>query len=49
MAQEFSVIGKGTPLLDAFAKVTGQALYTADLSVANLLYGRLLRSPHAHA
>ncbi len=49
MAQELSVIGKATPTLDGSAKVTGRAMYTADISVPNMLYGRILRSPYPHA
>lgn len=35
--------------LDARAKVTGEARYTVDLLREGMLYGALLRSPHAHA
>ncbi len=37
------------PRIDAWAKVTGQALYADDIRWPNLAYGVLLRSPHAHA
>ena len=30
-------------------KVTGRALYGADLAMAGALYGKIVRSPHAHA
>ena len=30
-------------------KVTGRALYGADVRLPNMLYGAVLRSPHAHA
>jgi CO/xanthine dehydrogenase Mo-binding subunit len=30
-------------------KVTGRAMYGADMKMAGMLYGRILRSPHAHA
>ncbi len=46
---EYSVIGKSLPRLDAFEKVTGTAMYTGDVKLPGMLYGRLLRSPHAHA
>lgn len=45
----FSVIGKSLPRTDARAKVTGQAKYAGDFFVADLLVGKILRSPHAHA
>src|SRR6476646_8399651 len=34
---------------DGVDKVTGRALYGADIQIAGLLHGRILRSPHAHA
>lgn len=47
--QEFDVIGQPLPRLDAVPKVTGRALYAADLVLPGMLYGKLLRSPYAHA
>ena len=35
--------------LDGAAKVRGEPVYTADLAHPGMLYGRVLRSPHAHA
>lgn len=46
---DLSVIGKPTPRLDGRAKVTGQARYTSDVRLPGMLYGRVVRSPHAHA
>jgi 4-hydroxybenzoyl-CoA reductase alpha subunit len=43
------VIGKRTPLVDGRKKVTGEALYTDDIHLANMLHCKILRSPHAHA
>ena len=37
------------PLIDGVEKVTGRALYTADLPAAGALVGAILRSPVAHA
>src|ERR1041385_6031281 len=34
---------------DGVPKVTGRALYGADLAMPGMLAGRILRSPHAHA
>src|SRR5262249_33192417 len=46
---KYKVIGT-RPLRHAGVdKVTGRALYGADLQMAGLLPGRILRSPHAHA
>jgi CO/xanthine dehydrogenase Mo-binding subunit len=43
-------VGKSVPRVDAFAKVTGSAVFTDDLQFGpGLLYGRVVRSPHPHA
>ena len=47
--EEYSVIGKPIPRVDARAKVTGEAKYAADIEVADMLWGAIKRSPHAHA
>ncbi|MBI4288454.1 MAG: molybdopterin-dependent oxidoreductase [Chloroflexi bacterium] len=46
---DYSVIGKPVPRVDARVKVTGQAVYAADISLPGQLYGALLRAPYAHA
>jgi CO/xanthine dehydrogenase Mo-binding subunit len=46
---EYSIIGKPTPNVDGPAKVTGEAAYTIDMTLPNMLYGKLLRSPYPHA
>lgn len=43
------MIGKSPARTDATAKVTGRAVYIDDLKVAGMLYGKVLRSKHAHA
>ncbi len=45
----FQVLGRNLPRLDAVAKATGDTEYTVDRSMPGMLYGRILRSPHAHA
>ena len=47
--ESYQVIGKPLPKVDAYAKVTGRALYADDISLPRMVYGRLLRSPHPHA
>lgn len=47
--EEFSVIGKSIPRTDAWDKVIGRAVYTDDMKLPNMLYGKILRSSHAHA
>ncbi|MDO4478032.1 MAG: molybdopterin-dependent oxidoreductase [Lachnospiraceae bacterium] len=49
MEKNYDVIGKSVPRSDAYAKVTGQAKYVADLRVPGLTYGKILHSPVAHA
>lgn len=44
-----SSVGKRIDRVDAVEKVTGQALFGDDLSFPNALYGKVLRSPYAHA
>jgi CO/xanthine dehydrogenase Mo-binding subunit len=45
----FKVIGTRPIRHDGVDKVTGRALYGADIQLAGLLHGRILRSPYAHA
>jgi CO/xanthine dehydrogenase Mo-binding subunit len=47
--REYTIIGKSVPKVDGVAKIQGGARYTNDLKFDGLLYGKLLRSPHAHA
>ena len=45
----YKVIGTRPIRHDGVDKVTGRAMYGADVQLAGLLHGRVLRSPHAHA
>jgi len=45
----YSSIGKNTPRIDAIAKVTGMAQFTADLHFPRELFVRLVRSTQGHA
>jgi len=45
----YKIIGTPRPKIDAYAKVTGRALYADDIVLPRMVYGRLLRSPHPHA
>jgi 4-hydroxybenzoyl-CoA reductase alpha subunit len=47
--QTFNIVGKDVPRNDAEAKARGTALYTDDLKLPGMLFGRILRSPLAHA
>jgi len=46
---EYSFIGKSVPRVDSHSKVTGEALFTADLKLPRMLVGKILRSPYPHA
>ena len=46
---EYNVVGKRHIRPDGVDKVTGRAQYGADIQLAGLLQGKVLRSPHAHA
>jgi 4-hydroxybenzoyl-CoA reductase subunit alpha len=48
-SRPYKYIGAPLPKVDAYAKVTGRALYADDITLPRMLYGRLLRSPHPHA
>src|SRR5438128_9699077 len=49
MATTYKVIGTRPIRHDGVDKGTGRAVYGADVQMAGLLHGRILRSPHAHA
>ena len=45
----YDVVGTRPIRHDGTDKVTGRAQYGADISASGLIYGAILRSPHAHA
>ena len=45
----YKVVGTRPIRHDGADKVTGRAIYGADVRMSGLLYGKVLRSPHAHA
>ena len=45
----YKVIGTRPIRHDGVDKVTGKALYGADIRLPGMLYGKVLRSPHPHA
>jgi xanthine dehydrogenase molybdenum-binding subunit len=47
--EDYAVVGTRPLRHDGADKVTGRALYGADIQMAGLLHGHVLRSPHAHA
>jgi xanthine dehydrogenase molybdenum-binding subunit len=42
-------VGHASPRIDARQRVTGAATYTGDIRLPEMLYARVLRSPHPHA
>ncbi|HEY8773383.1 MAG TPA: molybdopterin cofactor-binding domain-containing protein [Gaiellaceae bacterium] len=46
---EVGRVGESVPRADGAPKTTGQFAYASDLWAAGMLWGRTLRSPHAHA
>ena len=46
---DFNIIGKSVPYIDAKEKITGKAIYAADFRFPNMLQGKILRSPYPSA
>ncbi|HEV8341025.1 MAG TPA: xanthine dehydrogenase family protein molybdopterin-binding subunit [Candidatus Binatia bacterium] len=49
MAKAESVIGARVARVEGVEKVSGSALYAADVRLPGALWGKILRSPYAHA
>lgn len=45
----YHYVGKSIPRIESVAKVTGEAKFSGDLEFPGMLYGKVLRSPLAHA
>ncbi|MFK7913258.1 MAG: xanthine dehydrogenase family protein molybdopterin-binding subunit [Pseudomonadales bacterium] len=48
-AQDLKYVGTSPIRPDGVDKVTGRALYGADQNLPNMIHGKVLRSPYAHA
>ena len=48
-SQAYNVVGRPETRLDGADKVTGKAVYTVDVELPGMAYGKILRSPYAHA
>ena len=48
-SREYKVVGTRPIRHDGIDKVTGAAKYGADIQLAGMLHGKVLRSPYAHA
>lgn len=44
-----TLVGRSVPRIDALGKVTGSAEFGSDIYIKHQLYGKILRSPYAHA
>ena len=49
MASDYRFIGKPIPRKDAKDIVTGSGRFLNDIKLPDMLYGKVLRSPHPHA
>lgn len=49
VSTELSIVGKAERKVDAVKLVTGKPAYVDDIELRDMLHGRLLTSPHAHA
>ena len=47
--EDFKIIGEAVTRDEGGAKVSGRTLYTADVHLPGLLWGKILRSPYPHA
>ncbi|MEW5922258.1 MAG: xanthine dehydrogenase family protein molybdopterin-binding subunit [Bacillota bacterium] len=48
-SRNFSQVGRSVPRIDGPAKVKGEAIYTDDMVLPRMAYGKIKRSPYAHA
>ena len=46
---EQRIAGRRLPRLDGIGKVTGKHIYAADFALPGMLFGKVFRSPVAHA
>ncbi|MFQ6029700.1 MAG: xanthine dehydrogenase family protein molybdopterin-binding subunit, partial [Dehalococcoidia bacterium] len=49
MVTTYSVVGQPIPRGEGPDKVSGKSVYTADIALPGLLWGKVLRSPYPHA
>ena len=47
--RNYKYVGQRPLRPDGIEKVTGKALYGADINLPETIHGKILRSPHAHA
>ncbi|HXV78636.1 MAG TPA: hypothetical protein VEG60_02045, partial [Candidatus Binatia bacterium] len=49
MSENFSTVGQSAPPIYGIEKATGVLRFAADINLPNMLWMKILRSPHAHA
>ncbi|MFZ5646418.1 MAG: xanthine dehydrogenase family protein molybdopterin-binding subunit [Bacillota bacterium] len=49
MNKNFTQVGRSVPRKEAPLKVKGEAIYTGDMVLPRMAYGKIKRSPYAHA
>ena len=49
MSAEFLTVGQSVPPIYGIEKATGALRFPADINLPNMLWMKILRSPHAHA
>ena len=47
--KETAIVGKPLPRVDGYERVSGAAVYPSDTTLPDMIYGAILRCPHAHA
>ncbi|MDD5564344.1 MAG: hypothetical protein PHQ91_11575, partial [Thermoanaerobaculaceae bacterium] len=47
--RETRVVGKPVARIDGYERLSGAAVYPSDVVLPEMLYGAILRCPHAHA
>jgi CO/xanthine dehydrogenase Mo-binding subunit len=47
--EETTVVGTARPRIDAYDRLSGAAVYPSDVVLPDMLFGAILRCPHAHA
>jgi CO/xanthine dehydrogenase Mo-binding subunit len=47
--KQTEIIGKSSPRVDAYERISGSAVYPSDIKMPNMLYGAILRCPHPSA
>ena len=48
-ADGLKIVGRVFPRVDGVEKAAGSALYTVDIELPNMAFGKILRSPFPHA